>query len=929
MVAAVLSSGPPELQDQPTQLTPGQVGQVGRYLLIEPIGAGGMGVVYRAYDPQLEREVAVKLVRFGAADSEAQRRLLTEARVLARLAHPNVVAVHDAGVRGDEVFIAMELVKGTTLDRWLTLSKRSARAVLDVFNAAGQGLAAAHAAGVVHRDFKPQNVLVDENHGELRARVLDFGLAMPRATAAAGDAVLASGLLGGTPAYMAPEQHRGERADARADQFSFCVALFEALAGERPFLSDSVEAARENVLAGRLRKFPTRRDLPRRAQAAIERGLSVDPAARFPTMGDLLAALAPPPTRPGVWAGLAAVGFAALVTATLLMREPPCAGAEASMARVWGEPRRAAIAEAFRSNAAPGAMAVHERFQLAVDDFARRWVEQRQAACSETLVHHEQSQTAMDLRFACLDRRLAELDGLLFTVPGTDGASLVEHALPAVAALTPLEACADVRWLGQQAPPPPEAQAAVAQLTVELSATKALVELGRYAQALERATDAHTHALAAAHAPAIAEARYWLGASLHHLARYAESRDHLKAAALGAMAADDGRALVRAAGTLVDTISAQQSQLDEGELWLQLADARVTALGGDRALTTDLLVHRAGLEAARGHFQRARDLGGQALGELELLFGPNNLRVGYLLTQLGVFAFRATDWKQSEAWLHRAQDVLVGVYGARHPAVAAARCQLGNSLGAQGRAAEALAELSAVLPLQEEQLGKAHPDVAATLHATSLPLIQLGRLDEAKANLERAIAIITDALGAEHPRLAASFYHLGYLHSMQGDFEAAWASHSRALHIRERTFGVEHAMVADICVELGNARRSQGRWADALAAFERALRVRETALGPENLRTLYTLTDVASAHLGLGQPALARPLVERALAGLERAEDADAGMVAQTKFLLARALPRSERVRARALASAAQAHYAAHEGAKAEAEEVRRWLLLP
>src|SRR6266542_1175444 len=244
----------------------------GRYEVLEPIGAGGMGVVYAARDHQLRRTVALKMLQPGGAGETSQarmrERLLREARAMARLSHPNVLAVYDDGELDGQVFLAMELVEGRTLTAWLGEERRSWREVLDVFLDAARGLAAAHAAGLIHRDFKPDNVLVGADG---RVRVMDFGLA---SALALGPADLAEGghskpalsvtvtALGGSPAYMAPEQLRGEAVDARADVFGFCVALHEALHGERPFRGDSLEELegairRDEVRRGRAKGVPT------------------------------------------------------------------------------------------------------------------------------------------------------------------------------------------------------------------------------------------------------------------------------------------------------------------------------------------------------------------------------------------------------------------------------------------------------------------------------------------------------------------------------------------------------------------------------------------------------------------------------------------------------------------------------------------------
>jgi hypothetical protein len=278
--------------------------RVGRYIVLDWLGAGGMGAVYSAYDPELNRRVALKLLRSNDASTDdpspVRGRLLREAQVMARLAHRNVVAVFDVGSVGERVFIAMELVEGGTLRTWLRRAPRSQRDILAMFLAAGHGLAAAHAAGLIHRDFKPDNVLIGDDG---RVCVTDFGLARPVTRAPAGskppDAAGERGERGtssarpaGTLAYMAPEQHRGRPTDARADQFSFAVALYEALYGERPFGPGRFAAASDAV-GHRVRTAPRGSRVPRAVRRALIRALSAAPEDRYPSIEDLLAALAP------------------------------------------------------------------------------------------------------------------------------------------------------------------------------------------------------------------------------------------------------------------------------------------------------------------------------------------------------------------------------------------------------------------------------------------------------------------------------------------------------------------------------------------------------------------------------------------------------------------------------------------------------------
>lgn len=264
--------------------------RIGRYEVLQQIGVGGMGVVFAAYDGVLDRQVAIKLVRADRTDAASQARIVREGRALARLADPNVVAVHEVSTFAGQVFLVMEYVKGTTLRRWSAAGRRDMHEVLAVFQQVGRGLAAAHRQGLVHRDFKPDNVLIGEDG---RARVVDFGLVADPSRrdedeAAAGEAGVVAladaqltftGAFPGTPAYMAPEQLAGLGADARSDQYSFCVALYEALCGERPVVGASWRG----------------RGVPEWLLATIRRGLAPDPDARWPGMDALLAVLAKDP----------------------------------------------------------------------------------------------------------------------------------------------------------------------------------------------------------------------------------------------------------------------------------------------------------------------------------------------------------------------------------------------------------------------------------------------------------------------------------------------------------------------------------------------------------------------------------------------------------------------------------------------------------
>src|SRR5215467_14031691 len=291
---------------------------LGRYVVQRGLGGGGMGTVYAAFDPELNRKVALKLVRpeAGKLDTnEGRRRLLREAQAMAQLSHPNVIAVYDVGTFADQVFIAMEYVEGSTLTQWLAEQHRPWREIVNMFVQTGRGLAAAHAAGILHRDFKPDNVLIDKDG---RPRVLDFGLARallgepekrapdePASANAISPSKLAPlelaltqpGRVMGTPAYMAPEQMMGQGADHRTDQYSFCVALYQGLYGELPFKGQSVDTPLREMSQGNAPEVASSVQVPSRLRRAVLRGLRPEPAERYPSMDALLDELALQATR--------------------------------------------------------------------------------------------------------------------------------------------------------------------------------------------------------------------------------------------------------------------------------------------------------------------------------------------------------------------------------------------------------------------------------------------------------------------------------------------------------------------------------------------------------------------------------------------------------------------------------------------------------
>ena len=418
---------------------------VDRYVIVRPLGEGGMGVVYEARDPELDRPVALKLLHPLRGGLRASRRLLREAQLLARLSHPNVVQIHDAGEIGTHVFLVMELVVGRTLRQWLA-TKPPVADVLQRFIEAGRGLAAAHAAGIIHRDFKPDNVLVGDDG---RIRVADFGLAnfdrhgaqttaLSLASVPRASTLTATGAVMGTPLFMAPEQHLGAEIGPAADQFAFCVALHDALFGQAPFGGGRTDDVAAAVIAGRYREPDRVPASLRWLHHIVRRGLQLEPRARFPDMLALLDALARDPARRRrrwltaiAGAGLVAAGTWA---ATRSVATAPCSDGAEAIASIWNADARSGLAAGADAREAGDRLASH------LDGYAQRWRTAQLEACT---AHRDgaMSSAMFDRASACMERRRDALSTLLELAAAPDGG--LEHAVTAALRLPDPSRCHD------------------------------------------------------------------------------------------------------------------------------------------------------------------------------------------------------------------------------------------------------------------------------------------------------------------------------------------------------------------------------------------------------------------------------------------------------------------------------------------------------
>jgi len=864
---------------------------VGRYLVIRRLGAGAMGVVYAAYDPKLDRKVALKLLVGAAAEGTegARQRLEREAQALAQLAHPNVVGVHDVDRHDGRLYVAMEFVAGRTLGAWMREAPRPWRTVLDVFLAAGRGLAAAHAAGLIHRDFKPENAMVGDDG---RVRVMDFGLARPtdalpgledlRASLSEDlgprtldSPMTLSGTAMGTPAYMALEQFEG-KADARSDQFNFCVALYEGLYGERPFAADSLAGLLAALRSGAVKRPPRGAAVPTWLRAALLRGLAPDPGQRWPTMDALLAALAADPARRRRrWIAVAlgatlVAGLAGGVGWYAQQQARACTGFAARLDGIWDDAARARTRAAF---AATGLVYAEDSWRRAaerLDDHTRRWVAARQDACEATR-RGEQSGALLDLRMACLNERLRHVEATVALLAAPD-ADITRNAVEAVTRLPRLERCADPDALAAEQPPPEDAALAarVAALGEQLIAATALRNTGKYARGLEAAGAVVTAAAALPYEPL--QARAWLlqGALQADSGAHADAEATLERAYTAALGLRMLPEAAEAARHLVFIVGDRLARPADGRRWATHAGpltraARLPEAEGPLRDGLGTLAYREGrLDEARVHHERA-------LAIAEAARGPDHPALALTLTNLGIVALAEGRLDRSRAHHERALAIAEAALGPDHPDLATPLTALGIVAQTEGRPDQARAHHERALAISERALGPDHPDLATTLTALGALAQDEGRLDLARAHLERALAIGERSLPPGHPDRAVPLISLGLLALQEGAREQARGLLERALAHWERVLGPDHLNLAIPLTNLGIIALEDGAIDQARAHLTRALDLTERALGPDHPKLADPLNNLGEVAQRAGQLAQARGFYERALTLRERA----------------------------------------------------------
>ncbi len=883
--------------------------RLGRYVLLVRLGRGAFGTVWAAYDPELDRKVAIKIVQArrrrtelapgdtspslenSARDAElhatevSRATLLREAQLLAQLSHPNVVAIHDVGRIEDAlrltseqsgfeltgVFIVMEHLDGPTLAEWASEARRSPVDVLDVFAQAGRGLLAAHERGFVHLDFKPGNVMFGADG---RVRVLDFGLArVGRRISRRGDDGHAR--VAGTPAYMAPEQHEGRAADGRADQYAFCTALWEALYGARPFEAAEGEGEAE-LLAAKRRgppPVPRRSGLPPQLDALLRRGLASEPAERFPDMQQLLDALADDPRlrwrrrtiAASTLVSLLGLGFGlARGSISTGSAEDPCALPEDAFAEVWDEQRKAEVARGFRATEAEFAEPTLAAIVPMLDQHLRGWSDTRTEICRASLVEAEQSVEQMSEQLLCLDRQLQRVAGLTATFTEAD-AEVVARARDSIAQLDSPQAClARASEPSDGSAPEDQRRDSVLALERTLARAHAAIDLGRWDRGLALAEQAVERARELDDSSSLARAELQRALALRLMSRYDDALAALRAAQVAAVTAGDGPLEVEIEVELVGLYTDRGDHAVAEELAI-LLEPHVRAEPRAR-LAIRLALYRGNLhqlqqrwDAARSQFehgaallQRTPELADAKALEAKIEFSLANIELA-----------SGRDFQAAVDRYRHALALWTEAYGPNHPDVARAMINLGMVYFRRGELDQARDLLLGALAILDPLLDRNHK-LRGMLHQNLGALhMLLGRFDLAIEHTREAARILEASVGSDHPDLAGVQRNLASLLSLRGRQDEALPLLERAL----AGYDADDARRISVHVELIDVLWWMGRDDELAPHIEAVARLREL-LGPTDLRRVEAFSSAAVTRERAGELVQALPWVDQALEAL-------------------------------------------------------------
>jgi tetratricopeptide (TPR) repeat protein/predicted Ser/Thr protein kinase len=929
--------------------------KIGRFPVLRKLAQGGMGVVYSGFDEELDRRVAIKVLA-GESREEATERLRREAQAMARLSHPNVVTIYEVGMWEGQVFLAMEFVRGKTLGEWLTETGPSWREILDVFRQAADGLAAAHEVGVVHRDFKPENVMIDDRG---RVKVLDFGLAMteesidPVALSMANDrefvrpgtggqpklSLTMTGSLMGTPAYMAPEQHLGRPTDSRTDQFSFCVALYEALYdGQRPFGGDDRDSISDSVLGGNLRPPPKGSKVPGWIRKVLARGLATSPDQRWSSMGALVTQLNRDPARLRMQLGGLGIVLGAVLGVwgyTQLQEQQAVAACEqegAQISKVWNDEAKAQVRDALLKTQVAHASETWAKVEQRIDDYVGEWSQNRTSVCNYALVHQEWTAEQHQSAARCFDARKTRLQAVVDVLShASRGAA--QEAIGLSTDLPDLATCTRAESFdrGTDLPTETTRREEVIEGTTELERANVLLAAGSYGDALDIAQTVLAAAGTNEYAPLRAQALQVAGLAYLDKADYDRAEKNLDKAYF--LAVDEGIDSVAAvsASNLCVLVGYRLSRYEEGLRWAKHAQVIYDRLEGDDTGQAQLynnlglVHHRAGdFDASRTHHLRALQLRETIYDEAHPLVAESLFNLALVHRDMGAYA-------AAESAFQRAVEIQSEALGREHPRVAAALNGLGAFRIATGDYDAAEEHYSEALRIGEAAFEQNHPRLLGSISGLGVIHRERGEYEEARALFERVLQAHTDQVGGEHRYVAGVLTELALLNIEVGQLDRADELLGRAAEIRQRTQGRDHPDLAPILLAQGRIQLEQGHLTEAAEYYARTLGITERAFGADHRAVAAPLAGLGAVRVAQGQHDRAVEPLQRAL-GVLTTVPGDPREIAAVRFSLARALwdateTARARPRARTIAEQARTDYAsAGAHASEERDAVETWL---
>jgi tetratricopeptide (TPR) repeat protein len=840
----------------------------GRYVILSDVGAGGMGAVYAAYDTTLDRKVALKVL--NRSGEEAVARLLAEASVMAKLNHPNVVTVYDFGVTDGQAYLAMELVEGQTLGAWRKGDKgggRSIREIVTVMAAAARGLSAAHAAGIVHRDVKPSNILVDG----ARVLVTDFGLSVPQTPAEAEGDVEAEmesedderpsrRSISGTPSYMAPEQWNSQPVDARTDVFAFCVTFYEMLYGTLPFAGDTLRARFMATMAGRISPPPAGHKVPQRLHRLAVAGLAVEAKDRPVDMTSLAEALL---TDPAIWRRRTLIASGAIAAVALAFwgggylkatPERRCQAGVVAIDGAWNEGRRTALGRVYQ---AVDESAAWQALRGRLDRYVGAWRAMHAETCSATFSQRRQSEAMLDLRMVCLDGHRAAIDAF---VAGLTKASPAQLVAAAGARLPDLADCGITGHANTKPlPSDPGERAQVSLIEADIARSHAQIVLGDYARAREAAVKAVTAARKLGYDPALAHALAMEGL-VEIRAGGTEEQTGVEGQTKGKPAsnlqerlleeaivvAEKGGDDLRRAGAAAELVTAYvaDDRFREAELWANLASSLLDRLGNP----TD---ERMRLELNIGwlhHFGGQRERAHQAFGR-SLALARKNLEEVMTVSPLHGVCVSEEQLPKRLACLRENLALALRLYGPNHSDLGIVYTEMADVLRQESAThAEACALLEKARKINQAALPAGHPAVLGAFANLAQCLADENQSVQARQYYDYLLEHVTKP-GSRRAQVRQNFGL--FLWNVNGDLDGAVRYLRLATEDRRAVYGDTHERTVRTQRNLAEALRKNGQPAQAIAECEGIIAAcAAKGASPPNLVDAHIIRAEALADLG-------------------------------------------------------------------------------